>query len=307
MSMQLRAYRYFHEVAKCNSVREAAKRLHVAPTAISKQIEHLEHEFKTQLLERGPRGVSLTAEGAFLAERIAVILNQLSQVNSFLAERRGIVAGTLSIHASEGLVPGLLSPVVREFVRAYPDVNITIAVGTAEQTLNSLVTGTADVGLAFYVPDRPGVERLCSVHINHCAVFHESHPLAKLETLDILLLAKEPVAVPSSEFNTRSTIERSMQRHGIEFKPKWITSSLETQISLAFNGVAVLILPATAIDESFARLGLKAVPIADEVLGTVRVDVCRYKHKSSTKLVETFCDFLTRSVQSLPIGIGSGQ
>lgn len=54
--MQLRALRYFHEVARCASLRQAAERLYVTPTAVSRQIEQLEHFFGTALIERGSPG-----------------------------------------------------------------------------------------------------------------------------------------------------------------------------------------------------------------------------------------------------------
>ncbi len=42
--MHWRALRYFDTVARCHSLREAAARLHIAPTAISRQIDLLEHQ-----------------------------------------------------------------------------------------------------------------------------------------------------------------------------------------------------------------------------------------------------------------------
>jgi DNA-binding transcriptional LysR family regulator len=66
--MQLRTLRYFQELAHSSSLRKASERLHVAPSAISRQIEQLEHYFGVALLERGPRGISLTIEGEFHAD-----------------------------------------------------------------------------------------------------------------------------------------------------------------------------------------------------------------------------------------------
>src|SRR5258706_202391 len=68
-AMELRHLRYFVAVAEERSFSGAATRLRVAQPSLSKQIRDLENELGTVLLERGPRGVHLTAAGrAFLIE-----------------------------------------------------------------------------------------------------------------------------------------------------------------------------------------------------------------------------------------------
>jgi DNA-binding transcriptional LysR family regulator len=51
--MQLRALKYFSQVAKSASFREAADKLFVAPGAVTRQIDILEHYYGAQLIERG--------------------------------------------------------------------------------------------------------------------------------------------------------------------------------------------------------------------------------------------------------------
>lgn len=91
--MQLRALRYFHEVARCASLRKAAERLYVTPTAVSRQIEQLEHFFGATLIVRGPRGIRLTVEGECLAEQVTSTLRGFDQVRDVIAGRQSQVAG----------------------------------------------------------------------------------------------------------------------------------------------------------------------------------------------------------------------
>ncbi|WP_347615130.1 LysR family transcriptional regulator, partial [Comamonas thiooxydans] len=66
--LQDTALRYFHEVAQCGSLSEASARLHVAASAISRQIAALEERLGTPLFERHPRGMVLNAAGEILAD-----------------------------------------------------------------------------------------------------------------------------------------------------------------------------------------------------------------------------------------------
>jgi len=64
------ALRYFYEVARSGSFRRAAEKVHVAASAISRQIQLLEDELGVELLERGRKGVRLTVAGEALMHRV---------------------------------------------------------------------------------------------------------------------------------------------------------------------------------------------------------------------------------------------
>ena len=59
----LRFLSYVDEVARVGSIRQAADRLHIAPSAVNRRILDIEEELGTPLFERLPRGVRLTAAG----------------------------------------------------------------------------------------------------------------------------------------------------------------------------------------------------------------------------------------------------
>src|SRR6266446_6143963 len=112
--MELRHLRYFVAVAEERSFSGAATRLRVAQPSLSKQIRDLENELGTVLLERGPRGVRLTAAGrAFLVEArhtldvaaraVASARGAAQGRESALRERRVDVG---SIFVAEWPVPG---------------------------------------------------------------------------------------------------------------------------------------------------------------------------------------------------------
>lgn len=176
--MQLRTLRYFQELAHCASLRKASERLHVAPTAISRQIEQLEHHFGAPLLERGPRGIRLTAEGEFLAERIDSVLRELDEVKTLISARRNLDVGSVSVYASEGIVSGLLAPVLAEFTRRHPRIRFDITVASAQHTLDALCQGRADLGVGFYLPHRADVEILDAVDLSHRVLVPPAHPLS---------------------------------------------------------------------------------------------------------------------------------
>src|SRR2546422_11779872 len=88
--MELRHLRYFVAVAEERSFIGAATRIRVAQPSLSKQIRDLEVELGTELFERGPRGVRLTAAGrAFLVEA----RHTLDVASRAVASARGAALG----------------------------------------------------------------------------------------------------------------------------------------------------------------------------------------------------------------------
>lgn len=290
--MQLRSLRYFHELASSTSLRKASERLHVAPTAISRQIEQLEHHFGAALFERGPRGIRLTPEGEFLAGRVDTVLRELDQVRTLISERRNLEEGKVSVFATEGVVSGLLAPVLAAFTRRYPRIQFDITVATASETLCALSESRADFAIGYYLPHRDDIEKIAHVDVWHHVLLKPGHPLCTRSSVKLADLADEPLVFPDSAFATRQAIDRVARLRGLSLRPTFTTGSLETQQALARQGAALLIRPSFARpvsgadDQGGAALldesGLCAVPIADPELQQVRVELCVYRYRTQT-------------------------
>ncbi|WP_424987207.1 LysR family transcriptional regulator [Microbulbifer sp. S227A] len=80
------AFQYVLEVARLGSLRLAADRLHVSPSAISRQLAKLEREFGGTLVERRATGVELTEAGRIAAAHFSVIFDQIDMVKGEISE-----------------------------------------------------------------------------------------------------------------------------------------------------------------------------------------------------------------------------
>lgn len=88
--MELRHLRYFRAVGREQHFGRAAKILHVAQPALTRQIRNLEQELGVSLFERLPRGVQLSAAGRmFLSEAEAI----LAQVDRSIDKARSYASG----------------------------------------------------------------------------------------------------------------------------------------------------------------------------------------------------------------------
>ena len=96
---RLPGLRHFIEVAQLGSFRAAAEKLHVAPSAVSKQIKNLELALDVELFrrDRGRAGLELTEAGEILLFRCASVVNELTIAQDEILQLQGLQRGHLRL------------------------------------------------------------------------------------------------------------------------------------------------------------------------------------------------------------------
>jgi LysR family transcriptional regulator, transcription activator of glutamate synthase operon len=84
--MELRQLLYFIEVAKQEHVSFAAETLHIAQSAVSRQIGNLEKELGIQLFEREGRNIKLTYIGRLFFEKAVLAVNAIDDATQLISE-----------------------------------------------------------------------------------------------------------------------------------------------------------------------------------------------------------------------------
>jgi LysR family transcriptional regulator, regulator for bpeEF and oprC len=134
----------FLVVAELGSFSAAAKRLGLARSTVSLQVQALEKSLGLPLFHRTTRHVSLTADGERYAARAAVLVAGLEELTSEFSQRAGRVAGHLHVQMTESIANTLVLPRMAEFLRAYPDLALRISLS---ERAPDLATEGIDVAL----------------------------------------------------------------------------------------------------------------------------------------------------------------
>ena len=116
----------FVAVARHGSFAEAARRLGMTGSAVSKQVQRLENDLGVRLFHRTTRQLSLTDEGSFLFERSAPLVEGIEEVGEMLAGRKAKPMGSLRLSAPLALAQRLLKEPLTSFVSHHPDINLHV-------------------------------------------------------------------------------------------------------------------------------------------------------------------------------------
>jgi len=140
---------FFCLVARKRSLSLAARELAITPSAASKRLAQLERRLGVQLLTRTTRRVNLTQQGELYFERASRILSEMAELERLVAASRAAPKGLLRINATFTYGRVQVAPVVSEFIRRYPEVEVQLQL--TDRAMNLSDEGY-DIGIRFGEP-----------------------------------------------------------------------------------------------------------------------------------------------------------
>jgi len=116
----------FARVVDEGSLSAAARTLNQSPSAVSKQVSHLEDHVGVRLLNRSSSGISLTDEGEQFYERCAEVTRNVTEAEEMIVSLSGKPQGRLHILATVAFGKSQLMPALPAFLEKYPEVQISV-------------------------------------------------------------------------------------------------------------------------------------------------------------------------------------
>lgn len=216
----LRFLQYLDEVARVGSIRKAAERLHVAPSAVNRRIQDLEAELGTPLFERLPRGMRLTAAGELFVQYIRSRSAHLEQVRSEIEDLQGLRRGCVRIVVSQAAAATFLPERIAGFRENHPLVEFQVKVGDHSQALESLRSFESDLALIFHLNPEADIIRMDELAQPLCLVMHRDHPLATKEgAVELRQCRDYPLVLPDRDIAGRQLLETFLARRSSKLSP----------------------------------------------------------------------------------------
>lgn len=200
--MELRHLRYFRAVGRQQHFGRAAKLLHVAQPALTRQIRHLEEELGVTLFERRPRGVQLSAAGRmFLNESeaiLALVDRSVEKARSYASGHFGTVrVGFSEIASGHREIPSKLLA----FRLDEPNVTLELMPMSSRDQIEALKEARIDAAIVYDVyHDEANMQLLDYKDVGHSDIvlaLYKGHPLANAKQIRMKSLQGESFLWPS--------------------------------------------------------------------------------------------------------------
>ena len=234
----------FYAVAESGNFTKATYALNLSQSAISRQIQSLEQELKTQLFERHARGLSLTENGEYLFKTAREVISKLKDVESTLIDKKNKLSGKLTVTTVVSFGTTWLTPRIQEFMKLNPEIEVELIFDDKELDLS---TRQADIGIWMRRPKQLNYiqKKLIDInyHIYGSAKYleHNGHPktLQELNKHNFISYGK---GAPSPVFNPDWALKLGVKDNK-KRKPVMKVNSIYGLLLAVQSGVGLAALP----------------------------------------------------------------
>ncbi len=261
--MDLKQVRYFLTVAEKGSISAAASVLHVAQSAISRQVRLLEEELGGPLFHRSITGVALTDSGQMFMERARFILREVESatqdVSNFHRGIRGFhrdVRGSVRMSSAPTVGQALHGLLALDFRHRFPQVRLQLTESPTDDALHRLSAGIIDMAI---VSDPGNQEHTLFTPLMQQEIALFCSPRSRLASRASVCaheLRKLPIII---SVGLRHSLEA---QHGA-MQPVILIDGTEGAAQLARKDLGVAIMPSSVVRTSSIWQDLVAVPIRD--------------------------------------------
>ncbi|VEI06155.1 LysR family transcriptional regulator [Kurthia zopfii] len=252
--MELRQLRYFVAVAEREHISEAAESLHVAQSAVSRQIANLETELGTELFERIGRNVKLTSIGKVFLEHSLIALEAIDFAKKQIDEYLDPEQGTIKIGFPTSLASFLLPTVISAFKKEHPNVSFHLRQGSYRYLINAVKT--RELNLAFLGPVPKKDETIDTKILfteKISALLPANHKFAQKAEIQLADLREEPFVLFPQGYILNKVVVDACKSAG--FAPN-VTSEgedMDALKGLVAAGIGITLLPESAFYDSTPR------------------------------------------------------
>lgn len=256
--MELRQLKYFIRSAETLNFTEAAHSLYISQSTLSQQIKQLEDELGIPLFDRIGKRVRLTEAGTMFLPYARQTLVDAESGRLVIDDLKGLKTGELHIGVTYGL-SALLTPVLVQFSKQYPDIKIIVEFGTSQELLDKLKSTRVDFLLSFL--ELQNNELFVSKRLYDSPltlVTHPSSPVAGKKFIPMKELENIPLVLPAKGFHTRHFLNEALAKNNINPDIRMELNDINILLQLVETGNWCTIMTVAAVKE---RKTLKTIPI----------------------------------------------
>lgn len=259
---------YFNAVARHLSIREAARQLNVASSAVTRQVNQLEDALGIALFLRERQRMRLSTAGEILFRHSLRLIAPMEDAVSELEMLRGIKTGTVRIATVESIGLAFLPALITEFGTKYPRLTLDISVTSSAGVIEMLEREQVDLGFGFLSAPQKQVDVSDRRDVRIGALMHPDHPLAGQQDLTIADCISHPIAMAKPDISIRDVIQPFLSRAARITPPLVEVNSLRLLVELALSKHYLAIMTPISAQNELKDGQLIFKPLADRGLPT---------------------------------------
>ncbi len=292
--IKLKDLRYLVAVADTGHFGQAARRCFISQPTLSAQLKKLEDYLGVPLIERQPRGATLTQAGEQIVARARLILSASDEVVTLAQTHRDPLSGRLKVAMIPTVGPYVLPQVAPAVRKQMPRLDLLLFEYQTAAMLEKIQAGEIDVGVLALPVENDGLASRKLYDEDFNVALPESHRLASQATVRIADLEEECLLLLEEGHCLRDQALEVCGRIAIHERQDFRATSLETLRQMVAAGAGVTLMPELASRGAYGNA--RGVVIRPLVRPTPHRSIGAVWRKSSARLaaIQAFCDVVVK-------------
>jgi len=291
VTMEFERLKLFIDIAQSKSVSKGAVENGISQSAASQQLQELERQFGTELLDRSSRPLAITEAGKLYLQMCRDMLRSRDEFTLALEKLKSEVEGTVRVASIYSVGLSEMSQLEEEFSRRYPEARLEVQYLRPEKVYEAVVTDRADLGLLSYPEPNKEVTVLPWREEEMVVAASPYHELASktevrpedLEGLDFVGF--------DEDLPIRRDIDRFLREHHVHVNVTLHFDNLQMIKEAVAHGSGVSIMPARIMEAEIQQGRLVPIPISRLELYRP-VGIVHRKKKRFHRAGQAFLDLL---------------
>ncbi|WP_369038471.1 LysR family transcriptional regulator [Stenotrophomonas maltophilia] len=263
MRMDIADLRLFLAVAEAGSITAGAARANLALGSASERLRAIEADAGSALLNRHPRGVSLTEAGAALAHHARLILQQQAQLRGELEAFAQGARGTLHLYANTAALTNYLPARLAPWLALRPRLHVELHERTSTDIVRALGAGQAEAGIISDAVPAEGLQRHVVAEDPLVMLLPAGHRLAARRSLAFVEVLGEAFVALADGNALQTYVHERADEAGRRLDVRIRMKTFDGLSTMVGHGIGVGVVPRTIARQHRRSTHTVAVPLAD--------------------------------------------
>jgi DNA-binding transcriptional LysR family regulator len=265
--MHIESLKVYCDLIETRSFSKAATLNFISQSAVSQQIRALEERFNRRLFERSRGGTVVpTAAGMTFYQGCREIIERFNALTEEMKGLGNIVSGQVRVATIYSVGLHELSPVLKRFMKAHPQVNVHIEYSRPNRVYDDVINHTIDIGIVAYPTPRPQIEIIPFRADRLVLVCSPDHEFARRKRIDVRALAGKRVIGFDRDIPTRKAVDRIFREHGITVEYVMEFDNIETIKRYVEADLGVTIVPRATVENELRAGTLRVINFTERFL-----------------------------------------
>ncbi|MEO0519449.1 MAG: LysR family transcriptional regulator [Cyanobacteria bacterium P01_A01_bin.116] len=296
--MRLEQLQAFLAVADTGSFQSAARRCGVTQSTISRQVRAIEDSLGVPLFHRTAQA-KLTLAGNSLMPRAQRICREWDQAQNDIQDLINGKQTELCISGIQSVCAYLLPPVVTQFCKTHPDVQLRVTALGSDRSLKVLRDGLVDVSIVMHNPLLTNNQEMVVTPLYEEPVevlMAADHPLTEFAAVPWSEISRYPQVVFKDGYGMQRIVQSQFREQNRDFKVALELNTLDAFRGVVRQGNMVALLPRSALAESRRDIALAVRPTENPMVR--KVVMVTTHDRLAIPPIQQFCELVHQHAES---------